>query len=106
MATHGGSMINRRSFIGLGPMAASLLLEDRLAASLAKQAKGRPGATVETTAGKVRGISQGGVHAFRGIRYGASTAGAARFLPPAKPLAWTGTRDAFELGLRSPQPDA
>jgi para-nitrobenzyl esterase len=99
-------MINRRSFIGLGTLAASLLLEDRLAASLAKQAKGRPGATVETTAGKVQGISQGGVHAFRGIRYGASTAGAARFLPPAKPLAWTGTRDAFELGLRSPQPDA
>ena len=46
---------------------------------------------------------QGKVNAFRGIPYGASTAGKMRFLPPAKPEAWTGVRETIELGLRSPQ---
>ena len=37
---------------------------------------------VETTHGKLRGTATSGVYAFKGIRYGATTAGANRFRPP------------------------
>src|SRR5579859_1777743 len=58
---------------------------------------------VQITAGKIRGSVQDRVNAFKGIPYGASTGDAGRFMPPAKPQAWTGVRDALELGPASPQ---
>jgi para-nitrobenzyl esterase len=60
-------------------------------------------ATVDTTAGKVRGMVNNGVHVFRGMPYGASTAGANRFLPPRKPEPWTGVRNAYENGHTASQ---
>src|SRR5262245_31696557 len=43
---------------------------------------------VETTAGKVHGFARGGIQTFKGIPYGATTTGAARFMAPSKPKPW------------------
>ena len=61
---------------------------------------------VETASGRVAGITSGGVHVFKGIPYGASTAGANRFMPPRKPEPWTGVREATAYAGRSPQAPA
>src|SRR6188768_1155589 len=58
---------------------------------------------VDTESGKISGVTSGGVHVFKGIPYGASTAGANRFMPPRKPQPWTGVRDFNTIGLRAPQ---
>ena len=57
---------------------------------------------VETTSGRVRGFSRNGVHIFRGIPYGETTAGAGRFMPPKKAAAWTGVRSSTSWGPVSP----
>jgi para-nitrobenzyl esterase len=59
--------------------------------------------TTDTTSGKVQGMNLGGIRTFKGIPYGAPTGGKNRFMPPQKPAAWTGVRDAFEFGQVSPQ---
>lgn len=102
--------MDRRSFIssgiGLGALAAGTLVSSELAMALGQNPGATPGATVETTLGKVRGTTQAGVQAFRGVPYAASTAGANRFMPPAKRQPWTGVRDCIALGLRAPQRDS
>jgi para-nitrobenzyl esterase len=65
------------------------------------QAKAGP--LVKTAQGKIRGLDLNGAHGFYGIRYGESTAGARRFLPAAKPAAWSGEFEAFEFGPEAPQ---
>ncbi|HJN43051.1 MAG: carboxylesterase family protein [Vicinamibacterales bacterium] len=62
-----------------------------------------PGDVVETTAGRIRGATRAGIHIFKGVRYGASTGGPNRFMPPIAPAPWTGIHDALEFGASAPQ---
>src|SRR3954467_7086748 len=86
--------IGRRSFLGRGTAAASALLGAGLTKSLtAARTKSSEGPVVETTSGKIRGVVIDKVNAFKGVPYGASTAGAGRFMPPSKPQPWTDIKD-------------
>ena len=60
----------------------------------------------ETTAGKLRGFRGNGVNIFKGVPYGASTAGSRRFVPPVKPEPWTGIRNALQYGRICPYQDS
>ena len=63
-----------------------------------------PSCIVETSSGKLRGDMRDGVHVFKGVPYGDSTAGRNRFRPPQPVRAWAGVRDALAFGPTSPQP--
>ncbi|HUA21559.1 MAG TPA: carboxylesterase/lipase family protein [Bryobacteraceae bacterium] len=92
--------IDRRSFLG-GTAAGALLGSAQAWAGTGKS--GSAGPVVETKAGKLRGVALEKCVAFKGVSYGASTAGAGRFQPPRKLEPWSGVKDALELGARSPQ---
>jgi len=55
-----------------------------------------------TTHGPVRGVREGAVTVFKGVRYGADT-GPRRFQPPGPPASWRNPVDAFAYGSASPQ---
>ncbi len=57
----------------------------------------------DTAFGRVRGADYEGIKTFKGIPYGATTAGRNRFMPPLDPAKWTGVRDALEYGPSAPQ---
>jgi para-nitrobenzyl esterase len=97
--------VDRREFLGWTALAAAgVSAEGLLAPAWAQDVRGMPPtAAVQTASGRVRGVVRYGVNQFWGVPYAASTAGANRFMPPAKVAAWTGVRDCFQVGSRSPQ---
>src|SRR5436190_1721743 len=58
---------------------------------------------VATKAGQLRGAVGDGITSFKGIPYGASTAGSSRFKPPQKVQPWGDVRDATAFGPICPQ---
>ncbi len=58
---------------------------------------------VTTSAGSVEGVIDEGIYTFKGIRYGADTSGAGRFMPPRKPTPWKGVKPALQYGPACPQ---
>ena len=95
-------MMNRREFINYAALGgAGLLVDSRLVLG---ETGRTPGATVATSAGRVRGYLDSSVQVFKGVPYGASTAGANRFMAPKRPAPWTGVKDAFEFGPRTIAP--
>ena len=74
-----------------------------LAGALPRAYAAAPATVVASTGhGRVRGVSEQGVHTFKGIRYGADTA-ATRFQPPSPPAPWRGVADALAYGASAPQ---
>ena len=57
----------------------------------------------ETTHGRVRGVHERGVLAWRGIPFAAPPTGARRFRAPQPAAPWRGVRDATRFGSAAPQ---
>ena len=89
---------SRREFLQQGSLAV-------LSAGLLRPAWAQAPSYVETetTFGRIRGVDADGIKTFKGIPYGASTAGKNRFMPPVDPAKWTGVRDALAYGASAPQ---
>jgi para-nitrobenzyl esterase len=73
-----------------------------LAVTAARSATTDP--VADTRSGKLRGRIEDAIHVFRGVPYGADTSAKNRFMPPVKPAAWKGVRDAITWGHVAPQP--
>jgi len=58
---------------------------------------------VEIVSGKLRGALIAGIYTFKGVPYGASTAGRNRFMPPRPPEPWSGVRGALAYTGHAPQ---
>ncbi len=100
MTTDTGAHLNRRML-----MAGGLTLFGAAAmagpAAAVKEADLFP--VAETQYGRIRGITWSGIHAFKGVPYGASTAGKNRWMPPKAPASWKGEKECFDYGVISPQ---
>lgn len=68
----------------------------------AHAASGEAASFARTRSGRIAGVRHDGVHAFKGIRYGADTA-SRRFRPALREAPWRGVREALEYGAAAPQ---
>ena len=90
--------INRRTLMLTG-------LAGGLAACATPLAETGPGGQpiVTTSAGKVQGLIENNVKVFKGIPYGASTAGPGRFRATLPAIPWTGVKETIAYGPPTPQ---
>src|SRR5919108_2186567 len=86
------SQMNRRTFLGVSAAGLTVL-------GAGRSVDTKPGAVVETTSGKIRGLVIDKVNAFKGVPYGT----AKRFMPATRPSPWTGVRETMEWGHEAPQ---
>ena len=100
-------MIARRTLLGAGLVMSGLTEtmgpQATAQTTAASDQKGDNMSVATTGYGKVRGTTADGIHTFKGIPYGASTAGSGRFRPPQPAAAWTGVRDALAFAPMCPQ---
>ncbi len=66
-------------------------------------AEATPAPIVEIASGRLRGARHAGIYAFKGVPYGAATAGRNRFMAPQPPQPWVGVRDAVAYAAQAPQ---
>ena len=96
--------IGRRSlFRGLAFTAGGLAIGVSAGCRPQAEKANRVDPVVKTSYGRIRGYVNQGIYTFRGVRYGASTGGRNRFMPPKPPDAWTEIYDASGYGNRAPQ---
>jgi para-nitrobenzyl esterase len=93
--------ISRRKALERMAMASGGVAAAAFIPALRVHCSGEP--IVETAYGKVRGQMENGIYGFRGIRYGATTGGKNRFMPPQKPESWAGVLDALKYGNSAAQ---
>lgn len=94
------STMDRRNFCAATTAAIGTAWMGMSSAASASQASGP---VVNTRYGRVRGFNDGPVKVFKNIPYGASTAGANRWMPPQSPQKWSGIRETIAPGFMSPQ---
>jgi len=87
-------MIRRRTLLGT---AATIVASRAEAQSMTE------GSIATTVHGRVRGATENGIHVFKGVPYGATTGGTARFHAPVPPTAWGGVREALAFPPMAPQ---
>jgi para-nitrobenzyl esterase len=95
--------LTRRDILVRGPTAlvCAALMRSR---ALGQESGPTDFVEVETAYGRLRGLRTDGLVTFKGIPYAGPVAGAGRFKAAPPLQAWTGVRDALQLGAPSCQP--
>jgi para-nitrobenzyl esterase len=100
---HSALAPTRRDLLVRGPMALAFTALTR-GRAFGQDAGPTDRVEVETANGRLRGSRNNGLVTFRGIPYAGPVAAAGRFRAAPPLQAWTGVRDALQLGAPSCQP--